>query len=302
MPVPPRVVICVFGCITLPQYCLQLLKLQETWGRRAEEVCDVPVYYFVGEEHIVGLDHPEVFRYPHRMIYLPGVANDYLSASYKQNLGLAYLHSHGLAGDFVFVCGTDTFINIDALVRFLTFFDPQERLYIGGHHDHFNNHQLQFDRHLLTMYPDAGLTPLPRDDIQFHLGGAGFVLSRGMVSALAPFLPTMTDVWITQCQQAHQEAYIPTCDVCLAIYIYCLGGKSVRYFHRFYECNFQGMVNLTKMYGYPRFYHCCNHRIQARDIISCHNMSLGDFDHFTNILDEHGWFRGPAEPALLETP
>jgi len=31
-------------------------------------------------------------------------------------------------------------------------------------------------------------------------------------------------------------------------------------------------------------------------------MSLGDFDHFTNILDEHGWFRGPAEPALLDSP
>jgi hypothetical protein len=62
------------------------------------------------------------------------------------------------------------------------------------------------------------------------------------------------------------------------------------------------MVNLTKMYGYHRVYHCCNDRIRDQDIISCHNMSLRDFDHFCKILDENGWFRGPADPALLVSP
>ena len=129
-----KVAVCVFGCITMPKYCLQVLKIQETWGKRAEETHGVPVYYFLGEERLPGLNHPELWRTSTRLVFLPGVGNDYQSASFKQNRGIKYILDHHPEVEFVFVCGTDTFLNIDALLRLLTFMHPDEKLYIGGHH------------------------------------------------------------------------------------------------------------------------------------------------------------------------
>lgn len=292
----PKIAICVFGCISIQKYCLQLLKIQETWARRAEEIHNIPVYYFVGEEQIPGLDHPDVFQFPERIIYLPGVQNDYLSASYKQNLGLKYIMDHEPDVDFVFVCGTDTYLNIDSLIHFLSFMNPQEKLYIGGHYDNFNNAQPQFDS-VLSETDDTinrmniyGST-ISNNVLQFFLGGAGFVLSRGILDGLYPFLETMTDVWIANCHRTKTTEFLPACDVCLAYYIYGLGGRRSTYFHRFYECNYRGIINISRLFGYNRICYCCHDHIQLANVISCHNMSLEDFDQFTNILRDNRWFR-----------
>ena len=288
-----KIAICVFGCVTIPKYCLQLLKIQETWAKRAEEIHNIPVYYFLGEEQIVGLDHSEVFQFPSRVIYLPGIKNDYLSASYKQNLGIKYILDHHPDIDFVFVCGTDTYLNIDSLLNFLSFMNPQEKLYIGGHYDNFDNTPSQFDTYLSTMYNQENIPtfkPLENPVLRFFLGGAGFVLSRGMMDSLHPFLETMTDIWLANCNQTNTTQFDPACDVCISFYIHCLGGKIIQYFHRFYECNHIGIINISKLFGYNRIYHCCHDHIHCSNIISCHNMSLDDFDNFTTILCENNWF------------
>jgi hypothetical protein len=296
-----KIAICVFGCITIPKYCLQLLKIQETWAKRAEEIHNIPVYYFVGEEQITGLDHPEVFQFPSRIIYLPGIKNDYLSASYKQNLGIKYILDNNPDIDFVFVCGTDTYLNIDSLIHFLSFMNPQEKLYIGGHYDNFDNTPSQFDKYISNIYDvsatnssglsnEATFKPLDSHVLRFFLGGAGFVLSRGMMDSLYPFLESMTDVWLSNCNQTNTKQFDPACDVCLSFYIHCLGGKFIQYFHRFYECNHIGIINISKLFGYNRIYHCCHDHIHCSNIISCHNMSLNDFDNFTTILRENDWF------------
>jgi Fringe-like len=281
-----RIAICVFGCVTIPKYCLQVLKIQETWGRRCEEKYNIPVFYFVGEERVVGLDFPGTFRFPDRIIYLPNVKNDYLSASYKQNLGIKYILDNHPDVDFVYVCGTDTYLNIDGLANLLAFVDPNEKICIGGHSNGFPNHEFRFDQYLKSKWVDHPIKSIDNDTIDFFYGGAGFVLTKAMLNAIYPFLATMTDDWVENCTQKNKTDSNGTCDVCIAHYVYCLGGKYVKYFYRFYECNYRGIIDISKRYGYPRYCVCCQKHIQPHNIISCHNMSLEDFDNFTKLLND----------------
>ena len=309
-----KVAVCVFGCITSPKYCLQVLKIQETWGRRAEEKHGVPVYYFLGEEHLPGLDHPELWLPSTRRVYLPGVGNDYQSASFKQNRGIKYILDHHTDVDFVFVCGTDTFLNIDALLRLVSYMNPDEKLYIGGHygtipltnlpdiakqHDDnlcdasYSSELLRSSSEYARISSASPRIPHPYKDtneVYFHLGGAGFVLSRGILKELYPLLDTITEPWIESCNQMGKEQYNGACDVCIAYHAQLLGAKIVEYYYRFYECNHTGIIDISKMYGYSRYYPCCQNHLQAPNIISSHNMSLADFDNFYRILNENGWF------------
>jgi len=50
----------------------------------------------------------------------------------------------------------------------------------------------------------------------------------------------------------------------------------------FTNCNYKGLC-----YGY---YNCHSREIKVEDIISCHNMSMTDFDDFTKILEDHNYF------------
>ena len=311
----PKVAVCVFGCITMPKYCLQVLKIQETWGKRAEETHGVPVYYFLGEERLPGLDHPELWRTSTRLVFLPGVGNDYQSASFKQNRGIKYILDHHPEVEFVFVCGTDTFLNIDALLRLLTFMHPDEKLYIGGHHGiipltNLPDLTTQYDTITHNVQGDEILQPqhageqtqearrsfasyqdtLRTDELYFHLGGAGFVLSRGILKELYPRLESMTEPWIESCKKMDKEQYTGACDVCIAYHAQLLGAKVVEYYYRFYECNHIGIIDISKMYGYSRYYPCCQNHLQISNVVSAHNMSLGDFDHFYRILNENEWF------------
>src|SRR5579864_507725 len=90
-------VICVFGCVTIEKYKQELLKIVETWGKHAKER-NVKVLYFLGEEQMdmTGKDHGSNLGVSdaigENFIYMKGVTNDKLSASYKQNLGLKYIY------------------------------------------------------------------------------------------------------------------------------------------------------------------------------------------------------------------
>jgi len=116
------IVICIFACATIDKYKNQILKINDTWGKYAENK-GIKVLYFLGEEPTDLIDD--------KYVYLKGVSNDYLSASYKQNLGLKYIYENYDA-KYVYCCGTDTYINIEKLILYLKTFNDHDKLYIGG--------------------------------------------------------------------------------------------------------------------------------------------------------------------------
>ena len=122
------IVLCVFGCPTIEKYKNQILKVNETWGKIADSVPNIKLLFFFGEEECDLID-------PKKYIYLKGVNNDYLSASYKQNLGLQYIYDN-FDAKFIFVCGTDTYINIYKLLDYTTTLNENDKLFIGGHGDY----------------------------------------------------------------------------------------------------------------------------------------------------------------------
>jgi hypothetical protein len=256
-----NIAVCVFSCITIEKYRLQVDKINETWGAKARETPNVKVFFFLGEE-----------RVPEEYVYLSGVKNDYMSSSYKQNLGIKHIHEHYPAYDFVFVCGTDTYINIPKLSEFLEEYNPAEKLYIGGHG------QAKYVTEKLTLF--------------FHLGGAGFVLSKRAVRMLHPFLGKLTDEWIKYCGVIENPQLELACDVCIAYYAHLLGFNRQTFHSYFYECNYRGLMDVSHLRKYFSIHRCCADTIQWKDIISCHNMSLRDFDDFTDILQQEKFYIG----------
>jgi hypothetical protein len=257
-----KIVICVFACVTIEKYRLQVDKINETWGARAKLFEFVEVLFFLGEE--------QTAYQGEQYVYIPRVQNDYLSATYKQNLGLKYVYEKYKCMEFVFVCGTDTYINIDRLVYFLSFFRADEKIYIGGHgtEDEFNK-QLK---------------------VKQHYGGAGFILTRKCVSILYPLFDDMTRNWIYLCKSNDQEKLIPCCDYCIALHAKLFDFTMETYVLHFYECNHKGMIDVSGLNGYYSIYECCVNKMNHAKLISCHNMSLEDFDEFTEILVSNNYF------------
>jgi len=242
-----KLVINVFACATIEKYKNEILKINETWGKRCEEL-SVKVLFFLGEEitEFVG----------EKYIYLKNVDNSYESASYKQSLGLRYIYENMYA-DYIYTCGTDTYLNVDKLVEFLDTLDKSKDLYIGGHGD---------------------VRKVGNKNIYFHSGGAGFALTR---TALQKIFKTTHEEWKKICVDMNVEYLIPACDV-------FIGYKSPEYNFDiikndfFYGCNYTGHVN---------HYTCCVDKISIKDIISCHNMTLKDFDEYTLLLRNNNYYK-----------
>ena len=112
-----------------------------------------------------------------KYIYLKDVKNDYNSAAYKQNLGLKYIYENYNV-DFVFTCGTDTYINIENLLLYISQFDKDQNLYIGGHGD----------------YRMVG-----NDTIYYHSGGSGFILTNSVLSRIYYDLYNIQNEWEKIC-------------------------------------------------------------------------------------------------------
>lgn len=246
-----KLVLCVFACATIPKYQAEILKIHETWYQRALER-GVQVFFFLGEEptHLQG---PE-------FIYLPGVANDYLSASYKQYLGIQYIHQR-ISYDFIHICGTDTFINVDNLLALLeTLPNPQMYNYaVGGH---------GCERQLDPTHPDT--TP----KVRFLSGGPGFSLSHQCVSLIYPYLGQMMEMWCAKCD-VHPLELDPlrtACDVALCFYLQTLTKTIlVEIDTHFFHCNYL---------GFP----CHPGQVPCETLAACHCMSLVDFDTYEQFL------------------
>lgn len=257
----------VFACDTVDKYRKQMEKIEETYGGLIHRCYpNVKLLYCLGEK----VSNTNL-RLTNSYIHLPGVQNDYLSASYKQFYGMEYVYKNITQYDakFIMCFGTDTYINIKKLLTYLSGLNFKENLYIGGHGD-----SRQFGK----------------TNIYFHNGGAGFILSRSCFHSVAPCLPNILSRWRKYCEQYEKNELIPACDVAIAWVLqqlWCLADIQVKTImapeYSFLNCNYKGLCY--------SWYHCHVGQVNIRNIISCHNMSLGDFDEFTKILKENDYFK-----------
>ena len=244
-----KIVINIFACATIEKYKQEIIKINETWGKKAEEN-GIKILFFLGEEKTDLIDE-------NKYIYLKDVKNDYNSAAYKQNLGLKYIYENYNA-DFVFTCGTDTYINIDNLLSYINQFDRNTKLYIGGHGDY---------------------RTIENNNTYFHSGGSGFILTNSVLNELYSRLYNIQIEWTTICLKNNVEYLIIACDVLIGYYVSKIVNIEIINNENFYACNYKG-------YSYNNTYKCCGDKVKLSEIISCHNMTLTDFDEYTIILNK----------------
>lgn len=242
-PQPHRytVVICVFACATIPKYKAEILKIRETWYKRALEK-NMLVLFFLGEEPVPDMVGDEY-------VYLTGVSNDYLSASAKQNLGIKYIVEQSVEQrtydyDWIHVCGTDTFLWIDRICAFCNdiraIAPPDANVAIGGNGDY--------------RTVDPGVSTY------FMSGGPGFLLSNRCSKLIYPYLEHMFEHWTRKCIDTNTEWLIAGCDVAISYYLQT--------------------ITHTIIIRYDEHFLNLYHRIETSQTIACHPVSLSDFDRF----------------------
>jgi hypothetical protein len=250
-------VILLYACYTVEKYRQQMININQTWGKKCQEYpTRIRLLYFLGQEN---RDFPEfqntlVTKY----IHLPGVQNNYLSASEKQWLGLKYVYDH-YNPKFIHCMGTDTYMNVPKMIRFLQAFDPNQLLYVGGHGD----------------CRQIG----PGKLCYFHSGGPGFLLTQGVLQSLYHLLPQLTDAWCQLCREINIEHLQPACDVAIAYYLQQPNSpvQVIKADDAFINCNFL---------GWP----CHIGQINLDKLVVCHLMDNSACHVFTQLLEANNFF------------
>jgi hypothetical protein len=232
-----QLIINVFACPTVERYKNELLKINETW-RPTAETMGVKVLFFFGEEPTDLIDD--------NYIYLPNVKNDYDSAAWKQYLGFKYIYEN-YNTEFIYTCGTDTFINIKNLLSYINTLEYGKKLYIGGH----------------------GTTRQVGDKcVYFHCGGAGTIITNKILEELYPQLDIIQDQWRAICEQYSVHWWIAASDVSIAYFLasppYVDGVETIKNIN-FHSCNYLG----HRCDGT----YCCKDIINIDTLITCHHMS-----------------------------
>tara|TARA_Y100000389_G_scaffold44231_1_gene38920 strand:+ start:94 stop:915 length:822 start_codon:yes stop_codon:yes gene_type:complete len=241
-----------FGCDSKIKYKNEILKIKETLEKTINKHKNIKILYFLGNKTDNSLKGENY-------IHIKNLKDDYFSASIKQWFGLNYIYKN-FNTKFVMCCGTDTFPNIPKLINFLKKFDPKENLYIGGHGCH---------RTILNK------------KIYFHSGGPGFILSKACLNKIYPKISDVDSFvkeWKSICNLSNTPKLISACDVAIGYLVQTNDINSLIIKQKgFYHCNYK---------GHP----CCKNKFRYKDIISCHNMSLNDFNVFNNILLNKNFF------------
>jgi len=246
-------IILVFACYTIEHYRNQIEIINTTWGSKCETYKNIKILYFLGEEKINGFNDTDLYKY----INLVGVKNDYISASYKQFLGMKYIYEN-YKPKFIISIGTDTYLNIPKLLLYINQFNYTESLYIGGHGC---NRQIGYKNYY------------------FHSGGAGVIITYGCLEKIYDLLPNLMENWTHVCKLNNVSYLIVACDVALSYYLQqpCIDVKVITNNVSFFACNH---------IGYP----CHINNVDMKNIICCHYMSKSDFYNFTTILNDNNYF------------
>jgi len=247
-------IIVVYACYTLEKYKKQIEIINSTWGKQCELFKNIKIVYFLGEKKISGFNDTECIKY----VNLIGVKDDYLSASYKQFLGMKYIYEN-YKTKFMICVGTDTYLNIPKLLSYVNSLDYTDCLYIGGHGCH---------------------RQIGKKIYYFHSGGPGFIITYDVLKKIYDFLPNLMDNWISLCKLNNINNLIPACDVAISYYLQQpnINVKIIKATElSFLHCNYKGQP-------------CHQNIINMSNIISCHLMNEEDFYDFTNILNNNNYF------------
>jgi hypothetical protein len=256
-----NIIFCIFGCDTIDKYRKEILKIKETWGKApsapsnkvlegkapCEKDLENKILFFLGEE---GPFHDD------DCVHLENVENDYLSASYKQYGGLKYIYEN-YNFNYVFICGTDTFVLTDNLIDYIndeSEISPDKPLVIGGHGDN---------------------RKICNQTVHFFSGGPGIILTKATMDIIYPELGTMQEEWMWLCAENGYTTYIPACDLSLCYFLKRYGIIFVNVVNRFFNCNYLGYN--------PDHSVCCAKTVNIQTMISCHHMSLENFDYLEKI-------------------
>ena len=234
--------VCVLACASVEKYVDQIRAIQKTWGKEAQGL-GVRVLLFSGEARgpadLYGSDGGE-------LVHLPGVMDDYESASVKQWRGLEYIHLH-IDADFVFVCGSDTYMLPANMLEFLQAHDPSAASYIGGHGCHRS---------------------VNGQRVYFHSGGGGFILSRAALGVLSPRLVEAHGAF--KAALLSDESFLFTaCDVAMGWFAVLDNLTTVKIDDRFYHCNHLGLPCHSALPPDPR------------TMLTCHLMNPSDMYEFS---------------------
>ena len=249
-------IIVVFGCDSIIKYKNQILKIKETYEKTINKYKNIKILYFLGDKSSKSLEGEN-------LIHIKNLKDDYFSASYKQWFGLNYVKKN-FNTKFVMCIGTDTFINIPKLMKFLKNYDPEENLYIGG-----------------TCAVCRPNRIINNRNIYFHSGGPGVILSKSCLNKIYPKISNVDKYlkeWTDMCKKTKKNRLIAACDVAIAYLIHMpdINSKIIKV-NGFFHCNYV---------GYP----CCRNKFPYEAVISCHYMSLKDFDNFNNILLSNNFY------------
>lgn len=277
--------IAVYACDTIPLYRSQIALIEETYGALIlAEFPKIKMVYFLGDQtdsHRWAEDCHRRAEDSHRRadqtdcqsadldldlavcnrhIHLPGVKNDYLSASYKQWNGMKYAYEN-IRAKFSMYIGTDTYLNVRKLAKYLAGLDPARPQYIGGHGGHIR-------------FADK--------DLYFHSGGPGFVLSAAALALVYPRIRSPDEYvreWTQQCSEWDCAQLVPACDVAIA---HLIDTHFPEIEEVIDDCAF---INCTHE-GWP-----CHHgQIDVAKVCACHNMNSWEFERYTKLLeDNHGF-------------
>jgi len=245
-----KLIICVYACDKIDKYIQEIRAINNTYGKLCNNN-NIKILYFLGEVQTEEFTGPSY-------INLKGVLDDYLSASYKQFKGLEYIYEN-YNFDYVMCIGTDTYINIPKLLKYIDTFSSDKCLYIGGHGCN------------RTIYNKS---------YYFHSGGPGIIITKKCLSKLYPILPNIMSNWIYICNNISKKELISACDVAISYYLQennfdveIIKTEDLSFIH----CNYL---------GYP----CHINQIDITKIITCHLMSINDFNVFTKILESNNYF------------
>lgn len=249
-----ELIILVYACNTIEKYKNEIDIINRTWGAECEKLTNIKVLYFLGEEQKSIHNDSKNIKY----INLLNVNNDYLSASYKQFIGLKYIYENYVT-KYIICVGTDTYLNIPKLISYVRRYDNKEKLYIGGH----------------GCERDIG-----GKKYYFHSGGPGFIITQSVLKEIYEILPNLMEDWIKICNENNIIGLIPACDVAISYY---LQQPSINV--KIIKTNDLSFINCNYL-GYP----CHAHQVDMSNIISCHMMNEMDFYNFTNILINNNYF------------
>lgn len=180
-------IIALFGCAIKNRFIRELLVLTNKLLIPSKNYPNVKVIFLLGEKQRPEFQGEEY-------VYLPGVKDDYESATYKQNWGLKYILDN-YNPKFIYVAGTDVYINLPRMLNLISKCDC-------------DNDNVVFT----SDKKDAIVKYDGKTDIEFIPGGPGILMSRKCLQLIKPYLQTLYDDWRKLCI----PKYYFCCDVALS--------------------------------------------------------------------------------------